>query len=176
MSQCLSPASNAFSNEVVEPERWYFFGCLISMIIALFSRRNALLSVISSFQQTISRIYRVRPSISWFLLMNRSQTSVYAWKLQFHSKSGSNFVWIQQINALVTWWKCNKACLNKSGHWYVMDGVHFRLFAQNFKTWSMAINDDNADVETCPEELAKTLQFINNAFTKYNRKSASKIV
>ena len=33
----------------------------------------------------------------------------------------------------------------------------------------MAVNDDSADVETYPEELAKTLQFINTVFMKYNR-------
>ena len=43
-------------------------------------------------------------------------------------------------------------------------GMHLRLFTQNFKTWSMAINDGNADVETCPEGLAKTLQPAKTSF------------
>ena len=54
--------------------------------------------------------------------------------------------------------KCNQACSNKSEHCYIVKGVYLRLFAKNLKTWSIAINDTDVDVDTCSEELVKILQ------------------
>jgi len=39
----------------------------------------------------------------------------------------------------------------------VINDVHLKLFPAQLKTWSMAINEASADVETPPEGLAKTL-------------------
>ena len=48
-------------------------------------------------------------------------------------------------------------CANKSGFCYIVDGIHLRMLPGNMKTWSMAINNDKADLETAPTTLATTL-------------------
>jgi hypothetical protein len=39
----------------------------------------------------------------------------------------------------------------------VVNDVHLKIFPAQLKTWSMAINEASADIETPPEGLAKTL-------------------
>ena len=38
-----------------------------------------------------------------------------------------------------------------------MDEIHLRLLAQHMKTWSMAINEQEGDIDTMPTALAKSL-------------------
>ena len=55
-------------------------------------------------------------------------------------------------------WACpDVSCPNSRGFCYPADGVHLRVMPQHLKTWSMAINDEDGDLETIPEHLAKTL-------------------
>ena len=55
-------------------------------------------------------------------------------------------------------WACQEvSCLNTRSFCYPVDAVHLRVQPQHLKTWSMAINDDDGDVETIPERLGKTL-------------------
>lgn len=48
-------------------------------------------------------------------------------------------------------------CPQENGYCYLVDGIHLRLMPGNMRTWSMAINDDKADLETAPTTLVKTL-------------------
>jgi hypothetical protein len=55
-------------------------------------------------------------------------------------------------------WRCGQStCPQQNGFCYLVDGVHLRLMPQHMKTWSIAINDENGDLETAPVLLAKTL-------------------
>jgi hypothetical protein len=65
----------------------------------------------------------------------------------------------QHVDDLQIRWTCQQICPNKTGWCYVVDTVHLKLYPQNLKTWSIAINKDPdvATIDTCPIELAKTL-------------------
>ena len=55
-------------------------------------------------------------------------------------------------------WRCGQTtCPQQNGFCYLIDGVHLRLMPQHLKTWSIAINDGNGDLETAPSLLARTL-------------------
>jgi hypothetical protein len=55
-------------------------------------------------------------------------------------------------------WSCGQTtCPNERGFCYVVDGLHLRMLPQHMKTWSMAINEAEGDLDTMPTALAKTL-------------------
>ena len=58
---------------------------------------------------------------------------------------------------ILRWSYGQSACPNETGFCYIVDGVHLRLLAQHMKTWSMAINEQEEDIDTMPAALAKTL-------------------
>jgi hypothetical protein len=63
----------------------------------------------------------------------------------------------QHIDALMDRWHCEEnSCPNNRGWCYLVDKVHLRMMAQHMKTWSMAINVEEGDLETAPSALAKT--------------------
>ena len=65
----------------------------------------------------------------------------------------------QHIDNIMQRWACGQnSCPNKSGHCYIVDGVHLKMLAQQMKTWSKAINEapDEVDFETAPISLART--------------------
>jgi hypothetical protein len=63
----------------------------------------------------------------------------------------------QHVTILIDRWKCDSAsCPNRSGQCFIAETIHLKLMAANLKSWSMAINEGIADVNTAPETLAKT--------------------
>src|SRR5439155_26255651 len=65
----------------------------------------------------------------------------------------------QHIDNIMQRWACGQnSCPNKSGHCYIVDGVHLKMLAQQMKTWSKAINEasDEVNFETAPISLART--------------------
>ena len=72
-------------------------------------------------------------------------------------------------------WRCSDAsCPNSSGHCYIGEGVHLRIIPQHLKTWSMAINDADGDIDTIPEHLGKTLMPVKTSKRNPFRETASK--
>jgi hypothetical protein len=49
------------------------------------------------------------------------------------------------------------SCPNENVWCYVVDGIHLKIISAHMKTWSMTINEGEADLETRPTALAKTL-------------------
>lgn len=69
----------------------------------------------------------------------------------------------QHISTLVPLFKCNRlGCPNTNNQCYELDGVHLKLAAAHFKTWSMSMNDGKADLETPPDGLIATLLVSKN--------------
>jgi hypothetical protein len=63
----------------------------------------------------------------------------------------------QHVMTLMDHWKCEaNSCPNKSSYCFIAETIHLKLMAANLKSWSMAINEDLADIDTAPETLAKT--------------------
>jgi len=62
------------------------------------------------------------------------------------------------VDDIILHWSCGQStCPNERGFCYIVDGVHLRLLAQHMKTWSMAINQQEGDIDMMPAALAKTL-------------------
>jgi hypothetical protein len=49
------------------------------------------------------------------------------------------------------------SCPNQAGHCYIVDETHLKIFGQHMKIWSMAINQEQCDIETASMNLAMTL-------------------
>jgi hypothetical protein len=63
----------------------------------------------------------------------------------------------QYVTILIYRWKCDSvSCPNRSGQCFVAETIHLKLMAANLKSWSMAINEGSADINTAPETLTKT--------------------
>lgn len=54
---------------------------------------------------------------------------------------------------------CQQACPNRTGWCYIVDNIHLKLYPQNLKSWSIAVNKepDIITIDICPIELTKTL-------------------
>jgi len=64
----------------------------------------------------------------------------------------------QWIDTLVQRYTCGMStCPNEKSYCLLVDDVHLRLMPQQLKTWSMAINVDEATLEDCPTDVIKTL-------------------
>jgi len=64
----------------------------------------------------------------------------------------------QHVDDLIASLRCGQSsCPNENAWCYIVDGIHLKIIAAHMKTWSMTINDGDADLETCPTALAKTL-------------------
>ena len=64
----------------------------------------------------------------------------------------------QHVDDIILRWGCGQTvCPNERGFCYIIDGVHLRLLVQHMKTWSMAINEQEGDIDTMPVTLAKAL-------------------
>ena len=64
----------------------------------------------------------------------------------------------QHVDALMDRWACRQSsCPNERGFCVIVDGIHLHILAQHLRTWSMAINDDDSDLEMAPAALLKTL-------------------
>ena len=66
--------------------------------------------------------------------------------------------------------------MNQNPWCYVVDGIHLKVIPANFKIWSMAINSNETDLETCPLALAKTLMPAKSTQKNPFRELASKPV
>ena len=71
--------------------------------------------------------------------------------------------------------RCGQSsCPNENAWCYIIDGIHLKIIAAHMKTWSMTINDGDADLETCPTALAKTLMPSRKGGKNPLREQASK--
>ena len=71
--------------------------------------------------------------------------------------------------------RCGQSsCPNENAWCYVVDGIHLKIISAHMKTWSMTINEGEADLETCPTALAKTLMPSRKSGKNPLREQASK--
>ena len=71
--------------------------------------------------------------------------------------------------------RCGQSsCPNENAWCYVVDGIHLKIISAHMKTWSMTINGGEADLETCPTALAKTLMPSRKGAKNPLREQASK--
>lgn len=71
--------------------------------------------------------------------------------------------------------RCGQSsCPNENAWCYVVDGIHLKIIGAHMKTWSMMINTDGEDLETCPTALAKTLMPSRKSGRNPLREQASK--
>ena len=71
--------------------------------------------------------------------------------------------------------RCGESsCLNENAWCYIVDGIHLKIISAHMKTWSMTINEGDADLETCPTALAKTLMPLRKGRKNTLREQASK--
>lgn len=71
--------------------------------------------------------------------------------------------------------RCGQSsCPNENAWCYIVDGIHLKIISAHMKTWSMTINEGDADLETCPTALAKTLMPSRKGGKNPLREQASK--
>src|SRR5437762_11396637 len=66
------------------------------------------------------------------------------------------------------------SCLNENAWCYIVDGIHLKIISMHMKTWSMTINEEGTDLETCPTALAKHLMPSRKGGKNPLREQASK--